>query len=144
MAYDRADWHYGGDFPDDVPDENGATHIGMFLAWAINNNLEGDLHREDSIEALTSVRERQMTGRYFLINECDEKFWEEDLNDLGNAFAGEYYGLNEVGLYFADYADVLCEGNNKRFYYVEDTWENYNKLAPIVSRRFEEWKAKNA
>ena len=27
--YDDASWHYGGDFPDDLPEENGATHIGM-------------------------------------------------------------------------------------------------------------------
>jgi hypothetical protein len=42
MAYDRADWHYGSDFPNDVPDENGGTHIGMFLAWAIINNWHFD------------------------------------------------------------------------------------------------------
>jgi hypothetical protein len=31
MAYDRADWQ--SDFPDDVPEENGGTHVGMFLAF---------------------------------------------------------------------------------------------------------------
>lgn len=30
--YDRADWHSGGDFPKDLTDEAGGTHIGMFLA----------------------------------------------------------------------------------------------------------------
>jgi hypothetical protein len=142
MAYDRADWHYGGDFPADVPDENGATHIGMFLAWAINNDFAGELHREDSIEALADVRERRITGRDFLINECDEKFWEEDLNDLGNAFARDYYGGENI-LYYEDYIDALCDGDGSQIYYVEDTWENYDKLAPVISRRFEEWKSKN-
>ncbi|WP_262497415.1 DUF7832 domain-containing protein [Pedobacter caeni] len=27
--YDDASWHYGGDFPKDLPQINGATHIGM-------------------------------------------------------------------------------------------------------------------
>lgn len=144
MAYDRADWHYGSDFPDDVPDENGGTHIGMFLAWAIINNLEGDIHQEDSVEALADVRERRTTGRDFLFEQCDEKFWDEDLNDLGNAFAREYYSNGEeVGLYFTDYVNVLCEGDDEKIYYVEDSWENYDKLSPVISRRFEDWKSQN-
>lgn len=141
MAYDRADWHYGGDFPEDVPDENGGTHIGLFLAWVILNNLEGDLHIEESSDSLADVRERRVTGRDFLFKECDGKFWEVDLNDLGNAFARHYYGDGgEGGSYFTDYVDSLCEGNGEKIYYVEDTWENYDKLEPIISHRFEQWK----
>jgi hypothetical protein len=33
MKYDDASWHYGGDFPADLPREAGSTHIAMFLAW---------------------------------------------------------------------------------------------------------------
>lgn len=145
MAYDRADWHYGGDFPDDVPDENGGTHIGMFLAWAIINNLEGDLHKEEeSIEAVEDVRKRKITGRDYLFEHCDEKFWEVDLNESGNAFAKSYYGDDgEIGLYLEDYANVLCEDDEQKIYYVEDTWENFDKLAPVISQRFEKWKSNN-
>jgi len=80
MAYDRVDWHYGGDYPKDLPPENGGTHIGIFLAWAIIHNLEGELHHEDERDqkALQAIRDRTMTGRDFLIRQCDEKFWEED------------------------------------------------------------------
>ena len=35
MKYDDAGWHVGGDFPDDLPPEAGATHIGMFAAWCM-------------------------------------------------------------------------------------------------------------
>lgn len=144
MAYDRADWHYGGNFPKGVPDENGGTHIGIFLAWAIINKLEGELHQEDSIEALESVRKRKITGRDFLFEQCDEKFWEEDLNEFGNAFAKHYYGDGgESGLYFEDYINVLCGEDEQNFYYVEDTWENFDKLEPFISQRFEEWKSGN-
>ena len=38
MKYDDASWHYGGDFPADLPQAAGATHIGMFLAWLIRND----------------------------------------------------------------------------------------------------------
>lgn len=61
MAYDKMDWHYGGNFPEDLPPENGGTHIGMFLAWAIIQGLSGELHDEESPQALVAVRERHMT-----------------------------------------------------------------------------------
>ena len=41
MSYDKADWHSGGNYPADLPSDNGGTHIGMFLAWAILRGLEG-------------------------------------------------------------------------------------------------------
>ncbi|WP_265102660.1 hypothetical protein [Acinetobacter sp. 'aerobic (ED)'] len=39
MKYDDASWHYGGDFPADLPQEAGATHIGMFLTWMLLQTL---------------------------------------------------------------------------------------------------------
>lgn len=135
MAIDRMDWHYGGDFPDDLPDENSGTHIGMFLAWIINNNLEGDLHKEDSAEALENVRKRKITGRDFLIDQCDEKFWEEDLSEEGFEFAESYYEND----YYVDYEKTLAE-NLPSIYHVEDIWENYEKIAQIIDKRFSECK----
>jgi hypothetical protein len=140
MAYDRADWHYGGNYPADLPPENGGTHIGMFLAWAILNGLESQMHREDSSEALGAVRARRMTGREFLVGQCDEKFTTNDLNEEGNAFAGWYYGSGEAaGAFLGDY-EAAVGGSLPTLYHVADTWENYDRLAPVISRRFAEWK----
>jgi len=141
MAYDRADWHYGADYPEDLPPENGGTHIGMFLAWAILNSLEGEEHHADCPGSLLAVRARQMTGREFLFRECDEKFWDVDLNDEGNAFAKHYYAASEGkgGLYFEDYERVLTS-DLPSIYHVEDSWDNYDKLAPVISQRFDEWR----
>ena len=89
--YDDASWHYGGDFPDDLPEENGATHIGMFLTWCIDNDLLSEEQIEDSEDEIESVKNRKMTGAEFLIDICDEKFTDYDLNDIGNEFATDYY-----------------------------------------------------
>lgn len=139
MAYDRADWHYGGDYPPGLPPENGGTHIGMFLAWAIHRGLEGDLHRQESSGALGAVRERRLTGREFLFSECDEKLWEEDLSDEGNAFAKAYYERTGAGGYLADYEAALGTGLPS-LYHVEDTWENFDRIARIIDRRYAAWK----
>jgi len=141
MAYDRADWHYGGDYPEGLPPENGATHIGMFLAWAIQRGLEGAIHHEDVMgeQALAAVRERRMTGREFLIKQCDEKFWEEDLSEEGNQFAQSYYATNR---YFDDYEAALSS-NLPTHYHVEDSWENFDKISAVLDRRYQQWKSGN-
>src|ERR1022692_4577847 len=124
MAYDRADWHSGGDYPDDLPAENGGTHIGMFLAWIILRGLEGEFHPEESAASLELVRARKMTGREFLFQECDGKFWEEDLGDRGNAFAKVYYEPEDG--YLTEYDEVF-ESEGETMYHVADTWENFDK-----------------
>ena len=139
MSYDRADWHYGGNFPADLPPEAGGTHIGMFLAWAILRGLEGELHREEAVESLLAVRERRMTGRDFLIKECDEKFVDEDLNEEGNAFTEAYFQRDGPGGYLADYEEVLGAGLPS-LYHVEDTWMNFDRLASLLDQRLEQWR----
>ena len=77
-----------------MPQENGATHIGFFLTWCIGNDLISEFQLEESGEDVQRVRDRLMNGREFLLQNCDEKFIDEDLNDLGNDFASDYYDEN--------------------------------------------------
>ncbi len=146
MAYDKMDWHYGGDFPENIPNENGGTHIGMFLAWIIERNLIGAFHTEDefSLKCIKKVQTKEITGRKFLIDMCDEKFWDEDLNEEGNLFATDYYAeeseafIKQYNCYLDDYVEVFQD--YETIYHVEDTWGNYDKLKPVLDKRFEEWK----
>ena len=149
--YDDASWHYGGDFPDDLPEENGATHIGMFLTWCIDNDLLSEEQIEDSEDEIESVKNRKMTGAEFLIDICDEKFTDYDLNDIGNEFATDYY---EDGTkfskkhknYFGDYAeifDIKVIDNNldqDSLYRIENSWTNYDLIKSRIDKRFSECK----
>ena len=81
-----------------------------------------------------------MTGRDFLEKECDEKFWEDDLNQEGNDFARYYY---ESNMYFADYESVLAR-DLPSFYHVDNSWDNYHKLAPVITKQFLMWKNSQA
>jgi len=140
MSYDRADHDYSTE-QDPLPKGHAATHIGMFLAWAIFNGLENDFHRQQSADLLARLRRREITGRQFFEAACKERFAEKDLNPEGNAFA-EYYYANEAGergAYFTDYKQVLVTGLPS-FWHVADTWENYDKIAPVITKRFQEWK----
>ncbi|KAF2516069.1 DUF7832 domain-containing protein [Flavobacterium foetidum] len=149
--YDDASWHYGGDYPDNLPDENASTHIGMFLTWCIDNDLLSEEQLEDSEEDIIAVKNRELKGSEFLINNCDEKFSEYDLSDLGNEFARSYYDeessfAESYGDYGSDYEEHFEKEAKKKgfeyesFYHIEDTWENYNSLKPVIDARYEQWK----
>ena len=149
--YDDASWHYGGEFPDELPTENGATHIGMFINWCIDNDLLSEFQLEENTKDIERVKQRNLTGAEFLIDNCDEKFTDEDLNDLGNEFAIDYFeNETEFGKKFANYLDDYSEVFDQKaeklgfeyetLYHIENTFENYETLKPKIDKRFEEWK----
>lgn len=139
MVYDKIYWHSEGDFPKELSFENGGTHIGMFLAWSIINGLVGTQHVESSKESVNKVKGRIMTGRDFLIKECDAKFWAEDLNEEGNDFAKYYFGdENGYGMYVDDYSGTF--NNYETLYHVEDNWSNYDLISSVISKRYNDWK----
>src|SRR3954470_16335832 len=136
MAYDRMDWHYGAsDFPSELDSKCAGTHIGMYLAWAIQNNLTGSIHTNEAVEA---IKNHKMSGTDFLINQCDEKFWEDDLNELGQEFTRLYYKSNS---YFSDYEKCLGE-NYPSLYHIPDTRENFEKVSKMLTLKFNSWKPK--
>ena len=139
MSYDRADHDYSTE-AEPLPKGHAATHIGMFLAWATLNGLLNEFHSQKSPDLVAKLRARQITGRQFFEAACREQFAEKDLGVEGNAFAEFYYRTpdGERGPYFADYRRVLATGLPS-FWHVADTWENYDRLAPVITRRFQEW-----
>jgi hypothetical protein len=140
MSYDRADYDYSTE-AEPLPKGHAATHIGMFLAWAVQHGLESDFHREHSADLLARLRRREITGRQFFEAACRERFSERDLSEEGNAFA-QYYYVDEAGqrgAFFADYKRVLATGLPS-FWHVADTWDNHEKIAAVISRRYGDWK----
>lgn len=139
MKYDDASWHYGGDFPDDLPEEAGGTHTGMFLAWAILTGLGGE-DLEEYSETIEALHQRSLTpGQLFF--QFDGKFTDSDLNDEGNRFTQDYFDFDR-GQYLADYEKTLANGLPST-YHVEDSWQNFDKLKPILDQRFHEWQEGN-
>lgn len=145
MKYDDASWHYGGDFPPDLPPEAGATHIAMFLSWAVLNGLAGEYHIIDSADDLARLQRREVTPAAWFIRACDEKFTDEDLNEEGNSFALSYYGNGEGLLgaedsYLADYCDAFPAA--EQLYKVADSWDSFDALAPKIASRLGAWRSR--
>ena len=130
MKYDDASWHSGADFPADLPPEAGATHTGMFLAWALLSGLAGELHETELPDDLEQLRRREVTPGSFFLATCDGKFTDEDLSPEGNAFADHYFDL-EKGQYLADYDQVLS-GELESQYLGPDSWESFDRIRPLL------------
>ena len=144
---DKGDWHFLAEaFPKDAPQEKGGTHMGIYLAWIINNDLIGELYTDECMTEIGMVKERIITGRTFLINECDFCLTDEEFNDDGLAFTLYYYSDNNlnndkvVKQYLMDYAEMFIK-EPMTFWDVEDIWENYDKISPVIDERFRSWKA---
>lgn len=148
--YDDAAWHYNGDFPKDLPKENGATHIGMLLTWCIEMELVAEEQVEDNFTQITQVKNRTQTGVDFLFNCCDGKFTTADLNEVGNGFIQDYYDdetpfAQAYSDYLSDYAEVLNIKvidhylDHDSLYRLENSWANYDLLVPILNQRFRAW-----
>ena len=137
MKYDHANYHWDNEFPKEVSEDNAMTHMGFFFAWALAHDLVSDFHREeeDSAGPLALVQNRTMSPRDFVIRYCDSQFTNEDFTESGNEFVDHYY----VKHYFDDYCKVF-EGSVETIYHVNDTWENADKMVPVLDKRFEEWK----
>jgi len=112
----------------------------MFLAWCIKNKLYGEFHAKESSKEINNIFEENITGAEFLMNVCDEKFCEEDLNSIGNDFAQYYYSTK---LFLDDYSDALGD-NYESLYEIDDTWENFYTIAPIIDQAFKVWISKNS
>ena len=133
---DRADWHYGGNYPNDLPPENGGTHIGMYLAWIILRGLGSKELVQHSGDTYNWVRNREVTGRDLLFTKFDEKFFDDLLSAEGKAFTRSYYETNG----FANDYDRVLGGDLPTLYHVENTWENFDKLAPVLDERLAAWR----
>ncbi|RNC86908.1 MAG: hypothetical protein ED556_05655 [Winogradskyella sp.] len=137
-SIDRADWHYGNDFPENLPEENGGTHIGMYLNWIIDNNLISEFHLTESKNAIEKVKSGEITGRDFLFDYCDGKFWDEELNEIGIKFTESYYSSDK---YFGDYSKVLANDLDS-IYEVKDNRENYKLIKEKLDQRFNKWNSR--
>jgi len=142
MKYDDASWHSEGQFPEDLPPEAGATHTGMFLAWAFLSGLASETHLEDFPESLPLLVERSTTPGEFFLTTCDGKFTDEELNEEGNAFTVRYFDFDH-GKYLEDYQKTLGP-DLPSLYAIEDTWENFDRLKPVLDQRYAEWQETSA
>jgi hypothetical protein len=130
---DKMKWHAEGEaFPAGLPREHAATHMGMFLAWAIANHLAGDKHAAEN-PLVRRLQERALTPGEYFRQVCGEWLQDVDFNTRGEAFADALYDeyLYEYGYLFACDLDSL--------YHAPDDWETYDLVRETLDWLLDKW-----
>lgn len=127
------------DEQDNIIIERSCVHIGFYLTWIINNNLEGAMHKEYDSESLEKVRMQDMTGVDFFLRCCDGKLWSDDFNDDGLAFTEYYYVSKHFMKDYIDFVlnelcDIPCE--------FDFNWNDYKRFKGILDKRYESFRKK--
>lgn len=92
MAIDRIDWHWETSI-DAVSDaehwQRAGAHIGYYIEWVFNQGWANpEVH---SVEAIQDVLNSNINGLQYLMEYCDGKFWDDDLNEEGKKFTSYAY-----------------------------------------------------
>lgn len=96
MAIDRIDWHWDcvkDAISEDEHWERAGAHIGYFIEWAYKKGLAPNNYETYDVDECQKVVNSEKTGIQFLIENCDTKFWNEDLNEQGQKFASFAYEM---------------------------------------------------
>lgn len=131
MKHDDLSWHLTDDWPPDVPEERAGTHIGMFLHWAVLRGHAGSELCDVAGDKCVEVRCGTLNGLQLLVKFCDGKLTSGDLDEVGDAFAEDYYER-----YLDDYRGTFPQAG-------ELQWiaraEDFLLMATVLDERFSEW-----
>jgi hypothetical protein len=132
---DLAKKHFMNNFPDSLPIENAYTHIGVYLGWAIENELYSEFFQEESAVQIYRFKRREISCT--ILSELWDGYLGTDLfNEAGANFTFDYY---LSGDYLRDYKSHLAREYNS-IYEVSDNWSNFERMIEKINERFEEWK----
>jgi hypothetical protein len=137
-AFDKAKWHFGGDYPSELDDYQAYVHTGIYVGWLIMNNLASEELISNCNEGILLLKGRKISPAAFYRDYMDGVFTTDDVNVLGYSFTKEYFDFN-AGSYLKDYEAALAI-NFPSLYHVEDTWENFGTMCRVIDKRFEKFR----
>jgi hypothetical protein len=141
MAIDKLKWHAGANnFPAGLPARNGATHMGMFLDWAMSRGLTNNQRlRELSRVGAWLLRHHRISGRAFILWFSDGVLDSlEHLNDEGHAFAESHYDR-----YVEEFGNVFAREYSTS-YHVPYTQANRSRVFALLDERLSAWRSSDA
>jgi hypothetical protein len=127
--YDDVDWHVEGALNAGQPEDNAATHIGLYLGWLIRRDLV-DRHWfvDDHVAAIKSG---EMTGSD-LADFIDGKLVSDMLTPEGAGFTSWYYER-----YLGEYGDEFPESGD---YEIIENDETTRVVMELLDGRIAEWR----
>ena len=136
VIYDYASNHFEGQWPEGLSHTQAYVHTGLYLSWVVMENLLSEEFLNSHVREIELLRQRKVTGPK-LFESIDGKFTSTMLNQKGNDFTAYYFDL-EKGSYMHDYEFALARYVENP-YCVEDSWENFDKIALSIQQRYRAW-----
>jgi len=133
MKYDDAEFYFL-DFTTDLPNENGGRHIALFLEWAILRGLAAP----EMLEQADALRSGAVDPVEMLFDLCDGKLLSDDLNDEGNAFAGEYYPAHHMSDFVAA-MNVREDADVNAIFGAELTQQRHDRVLWQLDQHYSRW-----
>jgi len=132
ITLDKSDWHLNESYPKDIDNSKVFVYTGFFVCWLANNNLI--LKDSNFSKGLKLLKERVLFPSQFFSEYLDGNFLTSQLTDMAIPFTLNYY-YAENGEYFNDYFETFCT-EEMSLYHVEDTWDNYDRIAKVIDSRY--------
>jgi hypothetical protein len=134
-VFDDWQWHVEGSFPADSPREQAYVHIGVFTVWLAGRGMLASAFAEGPAgPAISALLDR--SGSVVSLRESTAgRLYAELLTPEGLAFTGAYYAP-EYG-YARDWQRAF--GRKADAYAVPATWQTYDRIEPVIERRYAEW-----
>jgi hypothetical protein len=140
FPYDIASAHYESeDFPEDLPPDAAFRHLGMYFGWAVDRELISDKVKKEFSDTIAKFKKRQLKPSDLFKSCCGEELTKEHFNDTGNAFTKTYYRPGWKHSYTHDYDILTGWPDERKFFYFEDNWENYESVKAMIEKRYKEW-----
>jgi len=140
VVYDKASYHYTGNYPSDLDPDQAFVHIGMFFGWLCERKLLTNEMLDDFPLQVALFLNRKITGPQ-LIRIAGGVITSDMLNEMGNAFCSAYF-CHPSGGFVRDYFDVLAK-DLPSIYHVSDTWINYEMLRNCMDSRYQQYLSEN-
>jgi hypothetical protein len=149
VKYDDYDYHVGGEFPDDVPDEHAWTHMGVFLIWLIEHGLHDPAFFDGGrlATAVAGIATRETHPSTFLF-ECDGVLDSGMLASEGVAFADACYAR-----YLELFEETMVDHVNacrpliarltraqRTAYHADPGWPTYDIMSPVIDGLHADWR----
>ena len=129
-VYDKAKWHFEGEFPEGLSERQAYVHTGLYIRWLI----EADLIAEEFLEGTELVKRGKLKGSQ-IYRKWGGVFASDMLTSVGNEFTRYYYEER----YHRDYEQRLGKGLPSS-YHVKESEENYGVIRDRIQERFEKWR----
>jgi len=127
---DQWDWHSDSeDFPKDMPDKNGGNPIGYFMEYLYKNDFLPNSPNH-AIEEYKKVKNGEVSGLDFLMENCDGKFWDVDTNEEGIKFTDYIY---------IDYSENIDDILGYSTYEHDYSAVDYKKVEKWLDGQFTIW-----